>query len=182
MDRWIRLLRSDPDLGIRTLLEEHGGLLYYAVRGVLTGFPDDDIEECVTDVLMYVFRNRDRLRFGEKGWKSYLVKTARHIALDKVRRSERTPEPVADPVWEQTAAERSAEEEALSRVERDELIERIRCLGEPDSTILLSKYYLGMRAAEIARLLGMKENTVAQRAGRALKRLAAGMKGGYEHA
>ena len=182
MERWIRLLQSDPDRGIRMLLEEHGGLIYFAVRGVLTGYPDDDVEECVTDVLMYVYRNRERLRFGETGWKSYLVKTARHVALDKARRAERLPEPVEDPVWEQTGMERSAEEEALSRVERQELIAGIRALGEPDSTILLSKYYLGMKCAEIAELLGMKENTVAQRAGRALKRLAAGMKGGYAHA
>ena len=182
MERWILLLRSDPDLGIRTLLEEHGGLLYYAVRGVLNGFPDDDVEGCVTDVLVYVYRNRERLRFGEEGWKSYLVKTARHVALDKLRRTERLPEPVADPAWEQTAPERSAEEEALSKVERDELIGRIRDLGEPDSTILLSKYYLGLKASEIAALVGMKENTVIQRTGRALKRLAAEMKGGYAHA
>lgn len=182
MERWIRLLKSDPDRGIRTLLEEHSGLIYYAVRGVLQGFPDDDVEECVTDVLMYVYRNRERLRFGETGWKSYLVKAARHIALDKARRADRLPEPVADPAFEQTAAESSAEEEALSHVEREELIAGIQALGEPDSTILLSKYYLGMKGAEIARLVGMKENTVAQRACRALKRLAARMKGGNAHA
>ena len=111
MERWIRLLQSDPDRGIRMLLKEHGGLIYFAVRGVLTGYPDDDVEECVTDVLMYVYRNRERLRFGETGWKSYLVKTARHIALDKARRAERLPEPVEDPVWEQTGTERSAEGE-----------------------------------------------------------------------
>ena len=182
MERWIRLLKSDPDRGIRTLLEEHGGLIYFAVRGVLNGFPDDDVEECVTDVLMYVYRNRERLRFEQAGWKSYLVKAARHIALDKARRAERLPEPMADPPWERMSAERSAEEEALSRVEREELITRIRDLGEPDSTILLSKYYLGLKCAEIAELVGRKENAVAQRAGRALKRLAAGMKGGYAHA
>ena len=182
MERWMSLLRSDPDQAIRLLLEEHGGLVYFAVRGVLTGFPEDDIEECVADVLLYIWQNRNRLQFENGAAKAYLVKTARHIAVDKLRRASRLPEPVEDPAWERTESERSAEEEALAEVERSELIDSIRSLGEPDATILLLKYYLGMKGLEIAGLLGMKENTVIQRAGRAVRRLAEMWKGDNVHA
>ena len=182
MESWMSLLGSDPDQAVRLLLEEHGGLLYYSVRGVLSGFPEDDIEECVTDVLMYIWRNRNRLKFQPGAEKSYLIKAARHIAVDKLRRSRRLPEPVEDLVWEQTESERSTEEAALAKVERGELIESIRRLGEPDATILLCKYYIGMRSTEIAELLGMKENTVVQRACRAVRRLAEMRKGGNVYA
>ncbi len=182
MESWMSMLRSDPDQAIRMLLGEHGGLLYYAVRGVLQGFPEDDIEECVTDVLMYVWRNRNRLKFEPGTEKSYLVKAARHIAIDKLRRADRLPEPVADPAWEETESDRSAEEAALAEVERKELIASIRRLGEPDATILLCKYYIGMKSMEIAELLGMKENTVVQRACRAVKKLAEQWKGGQVYA
>lgn len=182
MEQWIRLLRSDPDQGIRLLLKEHGGLLYYAVRSVLSGFSEDDVQECVSDTLLYIYRRREQLDFADSGWKTYLVKCARHIALDKLRKTERIPEPADDAIWDMTASDRNAEEEALAQVEREELIRRIVELGEPDATILFSKYFLSMQCKEIAEHIGMKENTVAQRAGRALKRLAKNWKGEETHA
>ena len=67
-------------------------------------------------------------------------------------------------------------------MERETLIDGILALGEPDSRILLCRYYLNMRTAEIAVLLGMRENSVDQRARRALKKLAIQMKGADSNA
>ena len=70
-------------------------------------------------------------------------------------------------VWDAGAADRSAEELALSRIEREELIDAIVSLGDPDATILIAKYFIGLKGAEIAAMLHMKENTVVSRASRA---------------
>ena len=90
------------------------------------------------------------------------------------------PVPQEDALWEAAEPERSAEELALSQLRRDELIERIRSLGEPDTSILLMKYWLNLTSAEIGERLGMKPNTVVVRAGRALKRIREAWKGESE--
>jgi len=171
------LKKTDPDVWIRTLFREYGGLAYAAARRVLKGFPDDDVEECVADVFLYLYRHRKRLNDRETSFRSYLIKTTEHRAMDLVRRSKRLPVPKEDTLWDETAAERSAEEEAIAKISRDELIERILALGEPDATILLSKYWLGMTSAEIGDRLDMKPNTVVQRAKRALAKIREAWKG-----
>lgn len=181
MKHWSRLLKSDPERGIRALLDAHGGLVYFTVRRILKGYPEDDIEECVSDVFLYLYRNRDRLDLEDDAMKAYLQKTASHRALDHKRRIARIPTPVEDPVWDAGTADRSAEELALSRIEREELIGAIVSLGDPDATILIAKYFIGMKGGEIAAMLHMKENTVVSRAARALKRLRIQLKGAENH-
>ena len=171
------LMKTDPEAGTQRLLKEYGGLVYYTVRRVLRSYPDDDVEECVSDVFYYLYRHRSRLDFAGGTFKAYLIKTAEHRALDHMRRAARLPVPAEDLLWNAEAAERSAEEEALSSLSRDELIQRILALGEPDATILLGKYWLGLSSAELGTMLGMKPNTVVQRAGRALKRIRETWKG-----
>ncbi len=182
MQLWSRRLKENSEQGIHDLMDRHGGLVYYVVRGILSGFPEDDIEECVSDVFFYIYQNRNRLKFEKQGIKSYLAVTAKHIAIDKMRRYRRIPEPVSDLVFESVRTDFLVEETALSNVEREELVRRIKNLGEPDATILIAKYFVGMTCGEIGKLTGMRANTVAQRAGRAVKQLADGMKGGKEHA
>ena len=171
------LMKTDPNAGIRKLFRAYGGLVYVTVRRVLKGFPDDDAEECVSDVFYYLYRHRHRLDFSDASFKSYLIRTAEHKALDHLRKSARMPIPREDALWEETASERSAEEEAIAQLSHDELIERVRALGEPDASILLSKYWLGMTSAEIGERLGMKPNTVVQRTKRALKKIREAWKG-----
>jgi RNA polymerase sigma-70 factor (ECF subfamily) len=177
LKHWSRLIKTDPERGIRALLDAHGGLVYFTVRRVLKGYPEDDIEECVSDVFLYIYQNRDRLDLEDGAIKAYLAKTALHRALDQKRRVARIPMPVEDAIWDAGAADRSVEEEALSNLERGELIEAIVSLGDPDASILIAKYFIGMKGKEIAAMLHMKENTVAARAARALKRLRKTWKG-----
>lgn len=181
MKNWSNLLRSDPDRGTQALLKAHGGLVYYTVRRILKGYPEDDIEECVSDVFLYLYRNRDRLDLDDDAMKSYLVKTAVHRATDHQRKVARIPTPAEDAVWNANAAQIGAEEQALLHIEREELIDAVLSLGDPDATILIAKYFIGMKGTEIAAMLHMKENTVVSRAARALRRLRIMLKGAEYH-
>ena len=51
------------------------------------------------------------------------------------------------------------------------LLDAIEALGEPDSAIIIQKYYLGRNAGEIGRALHMHPVTVRSRLHRAIKRL-----------
>ena len=54
---------------------------------------------------------------------------------------------------------------------RKVLLSRINELGEPDSVIILQKFYYDRSSAEIAEILSMKASAVRMRAARALKKL-----------
>ena len=181
LKHWTKLLRSDPERGIRELFNEHGGLVYFTVRRILKGYPDDDIEECVSDVFFYLYQNRDRLDLEDEAVKAYLQKTAAHRAIDHRRKVFRLPAPAEDALFDANASVQSAEELAVSALTRKELIDAILALGDPDATILIGKYFIGMKGKEIGAMLHMKENTVVSRAARALKRLRTMMKGAESH-
>ena len=54
---------------------------------------------------------------------------------------------------------------------RSILISKINELGEPDSTIIIQKYYYDRSSSEIADMLSMKASAVRMRAARALNKL-----------
>ncbi|HAJ98055.1 MAG TPA: hypothetical protein DCO72_10010, partial [Ruminococcus sp.] len=51
------------------------------------------------------------------------------------------------------------------------LLEKITSLGEPDSTIIIQKYYYDRKSREIAKAMNLSPVTVRVRLNRALKRL-----------
>ena len=62
------------------------------------------------------------------------------------------------------------------------MINAVLALGEPDSKIILYRYYFNLPSKEIAKRLGIKQNTVDQRLRRALSKLNRLTRGGILHA
>ena len=54
---------------------------------------------------------------------------------------------------------------------KEKLLAEIQDLGEPDSTILVQKYYFGRKMGDIAKAVGLSTHAAQVRCGRALKRL-----------
>lgn len=115
-------------------------------------------------MFLYLYRHRKRLDFEGAAFKSYLIKTATHIAQDHVRRSKRMPVPT-DELWDATKSERSAEELAIANMEGEALLQAIRSLGEPDATILYTRLSttdhtlsieLPIRAEDLANIRSVK--------------------------
>ena len=76
---------------------------------------------------------------------------------------------------EDTSRELSSDEDLVSESERTELrrilMDSINSLGEPDSTIIIQKYYYAKRSQQIGELLSMKPSTVRMRCKRAVEKL-----------
>lgn len=179
MDEITALLRRDPERALSKMLAAYTGLVYHAAAAVLGNSAREELEECVSDAFLAVYKNRDTLDFSNGSAKAYLCATARNLAINRLHQRNRAKIVPLD------AYARSSEETeatALANLEGDALVERILALGEPDSTILICRYYFDMRTKQIAKKVGLKENTVDQRLRRALKKLQTVMKGGLNHA
>lgn len=179
MDSVIELLRHDPERALEQMLRAYSGLVFHAAAAVLGRNSREEIEECVSDAFLAVYNNRNRLDFSQGSVKAYLCQTARNLAIDRLRRQNRTRVVELDPF---APAAELTESMALSQIDNELLVQNVLALGEPDSQIIICRYYFGMQTKEIAKLVKMKENTVDQRLLRALKKLKRLSEGGLANA
>ncbi|MEN6595205.1 MAG: sigma-70 family RNA polymerase sigma factor [Clostridiaceae bacterium] len=176
MDAITDLLLHNPEQGLSQMLGAYTGLVYHAASAVLGRQSREEIEECVSDAFLAVYQRRNALDFTKGSVKAYLCATARNLAIDRLNRRARS---AAEPLDEFAASPEQTDAAALANLEKNELIRRVKSLGEPDSTILICRYYFNMRTKEIARKVGLKENAVDQRLRRALIKLKHAEQGGY---
>ena len=124
-------------------------------------------EDAVQDCLVRAWRDMRALRDPER-WDAWLYRLLLHACRDEQRRSQRRPLVVEIELAED---QRSTDGiEAVAR--RDELQRGFLKLSVEHRMALALHFYLGLRPAEIGRLLGIPEGTALSRlhyGGRALR-------------
>lgn len=167
----LELLRKKPNEGMKALMGQYMGLCYTIVRGRLAEFPQEDIEECVSDVFMDTYRYRHKIDLEKGGFRAFLAIVARRRAADRYNIAvKKGTLPLEEGI--------QTEEKGLSFEEREALLQAIRSLGDPDEKILIWKFYYGYPTRKIAETLGLKENTVDQKVKRGLEKLRKTLEGG----
>ncbi len=169
------LLRRDPERALNQMLGAYSGLVYHAAAAVLGRSSHEEIEECVSDAFLVIYKSRERLDFSQGSVKAYLCATARNLAINRLKKREGAREVSLD---ERSPAIEATEEAALRNLETEELVKSVLALGEPDSKIILYRYYFNLPSKQIAKLLGIQPNTIDQRLHRALSKLNRLTKGG----
>lgn len=166
------MIREDPSKGHRALFDEYYNYVYAialnALRNVGT---KHDTEDCVIDSFADILLNIDTKREGSL--KAYIGTVAKNKAISAYRSLKRrngdfsldAEESQKIPSKEDVAAK--AENNALAA----QLLDHIRDLGEPDSEIIIHKYFYERTSAEIAAITGLSPAAVRLRCSRALKRL-----------
>lgn len=175
------LRRDSDETAHRGLFDEYYAYVYTVVWGRLCGFSREDAEECVSDVFAELFCTLD-CGHAHNGELSGLVATvAKRRAIDRYRslaaRKRRAPVSLDDADFDEVRADGSIEEDVERAEQRRQLIACVEALGEPDSTIIVQKYYFGRSSREIARMLAMKPSAVRMRCSRALAHLKAALSG-----
>lgn len=175
MDAVTELLRRDPERALNQMLSAYTGLVYHAAAAVLGRSSHEEIEECVSDAFLVVYNGRERLDFSQGSVKAYLCATARNLAINRLNKRTSANEV---PLDELTFSSDETESAAIRNLEAEALVNAILALGEPDCKIILYRYYFNLPSKQIARLLGIKQNTIDQRMRRALAKLNRLSKGG----
>jgi len=175
MDAVTDLLRRDPERALDQMLRAYTGLVYHAAAAVLGRSSHEEIEECVSDAFLVIYKSRDRLDFSQGSVKAYLCATVRNLAVNRLRKQASAKVVSLD---EAIQSNEETESAAIRNLEANELINSVLALGEPDSKIILYRYYFDLPSKQIASLLGLKQNTIDQRMRRALAKLNRLSKGG----
>ena len=171
----LRLMKAEPEKGAEQFMAQYAGLVYSIVSG-RTGSTasQEDIEECVSDIFADIFFGYDVNSEFEGDMKGYISTVAKRRAINAyhsltARAGHMSGE--ADEYLDSVSSGTDIEADHDREEARTVLLAGIKDLGEPDSTIILQKYYYDRTSEEIAKLLSMKASAVRMRAARALEKL-----------
>ena len=168
------LLIEKPEKGLEKLMKEYAAFVYTIVYGKLSGVcGKQDIEECVSDIFYELYRTRESIDPEKGSIKAYIAVLSKRRAIDAFRKLQNGDNVISIDEFEHDwiASDTDVETGAADRETGELLIQAIKALGFPDSQIMIRKYYFGQGAKDIARAMGLKENTVNKKVSRALAKL-----------
>jgi len=168
------LLVRHPEKGIEKIMDKYIAFVYTIVYGKLSGVCSrQDIEECVSGIFYEVYQTRNLIDLEKGSLKSYLAVLSKRTAIDIFRKMRNKAGNVSLDEFEHDwiAADTNTEKAVIDSETSDLLIQEIKALGEPDSQIIIRKYYFGQSSKIISAVLGIKENTVNKKVSRSLVKL-----------
>ncbi|MBR4627392.1 MAG: sigma-70 family RNA polymerase sigma factor [Ruminococcus sp.] len=168
------LLRTDKEKAQRRIFDEYYNYVYTIVYSRLRSCAArEDIDECVSDVFADVFSSYDPDKLITGDIKGFIGMIAGRDATDFYRRICKAP--VTLPIDEEGAAEIPSGEDVIQDSEQKELramlLGIVESLGEPDSTIIIQKYFYKRTSKEIAETVPLSPVMIRVRSSRALKKL-----------
>lgn len=170
-----KLIRENKDKAHRKLFDEYFNYVYTVVYNKLRSIASrEDIDECVSDVFSDVYSCYDmdiELEGDIKGFIGTIASRKSISYYHRLRNKNLCSIFIEDssiiifPSDDDVA--KTAEQSELRRI----LLELIDSLGEPDSSIIIQKYYYNRKSNEIAKLLSLSPVLIRVRCSRAIKRL-----------
>lgn len=159
----------------RAVFRQYYRLVYTIVQGRLSAVAGhEDIEETVSDVFAEVFLKLDRDEPYEGERKSYIRMVAVRRSIDRFRQlAPRSGKSISLDEIGDMPDENTTAGDAERREMQHILMQCIEGLGEPDTTIILQRYYFGASSSQIAKGLGLTASAVRKRCTKALAKLKA---------
>ena len=148
-EKLAEILRSGDKGAFFRIIEAYNKLLWVIVGGVLNGVgTSEDIEECISDVYVTLWRNPKAYNPGKGPLKTFIAVAAKRKALDRYRQLTRVK------IVELDDAIHSSDDDLLEYIAQrelyTELYEAIHSLKEPDKEILIRRYFFDEKPSGIA--------------------------------
>lgn len=180
----LRLLKKDPERGLRKVLDLYGGAIKIICENILRDCAREDVEEAAADTLATIWRAADRFQ-EDRGtsFKSYCYGITRKTALTRRKKLHEKGELI--PLQEDLLSAKGTEGDLSAKLEQKEeeiiLHETIDALGEPERSVFILRYFYFFKVKEIASRLELTDKKVENCLYRGKQKLwAALMKRGIE--
>ena len=79
----LKVLRQNPENGIRLVMKQYAALCYYIAKQKLLDFPQEEVEECVSDVFLAFYHQYTAIDLERGSIKGFLSVLARRKAIDR---------------------------------------------------------------------------------------------------
>ena len=161
----------------RAIFDKYCNYVYAIVINVLRNCGSrEDIEDCVSDVFMKIYKRLDKDTDFSGDLKGFIGTISRNTAIDAYRSiSHKNIRSIS--IDDENTAEFGTDEKLEENTEKKEMariiLNKIKELGEPDSTIIIQQYYYNRTAKEISQSISMTAAAVQKRSSRAKQKLKA---------
>ena len=144
------------------MIDTYSKLLWVVAGGILGNIGTaQDIEECISDVYVQIWKDPQAFNPQKGSFKTFLAVIARSKALDAYRKLSK------EKIVELNDAIASTDDDLIDYIINQdmyqELYTAIRSLTEPNQEIVLRRYFLGEKPANIAQNIAMPVKEVENR-------------------
>ena len=175
-DNELRLLMADSVQKChRAVFDKYCNYVYAIAFKILKSCGSrEDVEECVSDVFMKIYKLLDKNIDFADNFKAYIATVTRNTAIDSFRRISLRNSRTAY-LEDNTLGELRDSSDLAEKSENKEqsriILGKIKELGDPDSTIIIQQYYYNRTAKEISKSVSMSAAAVQKRSSRARQKL-----------
>lgn len=155
------LLVKQKQESLSHLVDKYGGLMEYIVRN-LGLINDEDVSECISDILYVVWKRINRYDKTKSSFKTWLLIVTRGCTVDYLRKNRKFTKWLSLDNIEEPYTEGSPLDNMIDR----EVIALLQKLTPPDNEIFYRRFVLGESVAEIANLLQLKPDSIYKRISR----------------
>ncbi len=166
----VNLIYDKNELGLLKLSDKYERLLIHIATGIL-GSRSRDIEECVNDTYLKIWKNIEQYDMEKASLKTYLKVIIRNTAINKLRdlsrREEREfTEDVSDIARYYIDQRQNVENQIFSKENMKQLNKIIAHLSKRDQELVIRKYYYLQSSKEIANATNMTVTAIDSRLSR----------------
>lgn len=145
-------IKNQNETAFHYAVNKYSKLMWSIASTVLANTAaDEDIEECVADVFVYLWQNHEKYDAQRGALKSWLSAIVKSKAINKYHQLLKKHELSLND--EIVMNEIAAIDDIMTAETKGELIAAINALGEPDREIIIRRYYYQQKLKEISFVL-----------------------------
>jgi len=158
-EKLIKLLKQNSSLGLSCAIETYGALVKTIVVRILGYENKSDIEECISDVFVEIWKSIDNYDKNKGIFKNYIISITRNVSINTYRR--KLNKQVIIPLEENDLEmDFDLDNEVARNINKNIINEAINSLSQPDKDIFIRRYYLFESVKDIATFLNLNSKLV----------------------
>ncbi len=169
-DKIIKLLNHNPSRGLSLAIDTYGALVKTIAVRILGYENQQDIEECISDVFVELWKSIKNYDKNKGTLKNYIISIARYVSINAFNRKINKNQLI--PLEEnEIEAEHDLDDEAFKSVNKKIIKETLNGMPHPDKEIFIRRYYLYESVREIASKLNLNDKAVENKLYRGKEKL-----------
>lgn len=169
-EKLIKLIKNNPSKGLSAAIDQYGAFVKTIAVRILGYENKQDIEECVSDVFVELWKSIDKFNSDKGPLKNYIISIARHVGINTFNRKIIKHELI--PLEEDDLEiELDLTNEVSKTINQSIIKETLEELTQPDKDIFIRRYYLFESVKEIASSLDLTPKSVENKLYRGKEKL-----------
>ncbi len=157
----VKAIKDGDEKALDKVITRYSKLLWKIVSDILPNHDDRDIEECVADCFIYLWKNPDKYDAGKSSLKHWLSVVAKSRGLNKLKEfSKHNNLPLDENILADNV---EIDGKILDKETVQIIVAAVKCMEEPDREIFIRRYYYEEKISVIAASLGLSEKSVESR-------------------